>query len=169
MDIRNYVVKKYASLLDLPEDHVTCLNLEKSTHNWAVKKTREMGDTPARDNRYHMDRYKHKFLEIQKNLGASKTFRDDVRSGRTKSESALNMSLVSMWPDGPYAQECERNAEKCAKKEYSIVNEPDYVGIFKCARCRQNKTTYYELQTRSADEPMTVFVTCHVCKTTWKS
>lgn len=169
METRNYVIKRYASLLDLPGDHVTCLNLEKSTHNWAVKKTQGLYDTPASDNRYHMDRYKHKFLEIQKNLKCSETFRDGVRAGHIKSESALNMSLVSMWPDGPYARESERNAEKCSKKEYSIVNEADYIGIFKCGKCRQNKTTYYEMQTRSADEPMTVFITCHVCNTTWKS
>ncbi|KAI6698696.1 hypothetical protein NL676_018815 [Syzygium grande] len=31
---------------------------------------------------------------------------------------------------------------------------------FKCGRCGQRKTTYYQLQTRSADEPMTTFVTC---------
>lgn len=169
MGIREYVVQKYASLLDLSEDHKICINLEKSTHNWAVKKTVNMGDTPASDNRYHMDRYKHKFLEIQKNLTCSKSFRESIRNGELKSEAALNMSLVTMWPEGPYAEECERNANKCAQKEHSIVNEPDYVGIFKCRKCRQSKTTYYEMQTRSADEPMTVFVTCHVCKTTWKS
>lgn len=27
---------------------------------------------------------------------------------------------------------------------------------FKCGRCGQRKTTYYQMQTRSADEPMTV-------------
>ncbi|KAM0685429.1 transcription elongation factor TFIIS, partial [Conglomerata obtusa] len=31
--------------------------------------------------------------------------------------------------------------------------------IFKCGKCKQRKTTYYQLQTRSADEPMTTFVT----------
>lgn len=27
---------------------------------------------------------------------------------------------------------------------------------FKCSRCQQRKTSYYQMQTRSADEPMTV-------------
>ncbi|KAJ2693814.1 transcription elongation factor TFIIS [Coemansia spiralis] len=31
---------------------------------------------------------------------------------------------------------------------------------FKCGRCKQRKCTFYQLQTRSADEPMTTFVTC---------
>jgi len=169
MDTRTFVAKKYAELLELPEEHTTCLNLEKSTHNWAVKKTRDVGDVPALDNRRHMSRYKHKFLEIQKNLKCSQSFREGIRGGTIKSVEALNMPLVSMWPEGPYAAAVQRNIEKNARKEYNIVNEKDYVGLFRCRKCRQYKTTYYEMQTRSADEPMTVFVTCHICKTTWKS
>ena len=39
---------------------------------------------------------------------------------------------------------------------------------FKCPRCRKKETTYYELQTRSADEPMTVFITCLNCGKRWR-
>ncbi|KAG9443288.1 hypothetical protein H6P81_014628 [Aristolochia fimbriata] len=39
---------------------------------------------------------------------------------------------------------------------------------FKCGRCGQRKTTYYQMQTRSADEPMTTFVTCVNCNNHWK-
>ena len=41
-------------------------------------------------------------------------------------------------------------------------------GIFQCRKCGSKKTTYYSLQTRSADEPMTNFITCVVCKNRWK-
>ncbi|KAJ0753079.1 putative transcription regulator IWS1 family [Helianthus annuus] len=39
---------------------------------------------------------------------------------------------------------------------------------FKCGRCGKRKCTYYQLQTRSADEPMTTFVTCVNCDNHWK-
>lgn len=39
---------------------------------------------------------------------------------------------------------------------------------FKCGRCGKHETTYYQLQTRSADEPMTTFVTCVNCNNRWK-
>ena len=39
---------------------------------------------------------------------------------------------------------------------------------FWCRKCKQNKCTYYQMQTRSADEPMTTFVTCVLCNTRWK-
>lgn len=39
---------------------------------------------------------------------------------------------------------------------------------FKCGRCKQRKCTYYQMQTRSADEPLTTFVTCVNCNNRWK-
>ena len=41
-------------------------------------------------------------------------------------------------------------------------------GMFSCGKCKGSKTTYFQMQTRSADEPMTTFVTCLVCKNKWK-
>lgn len=39
---------------------------------------------------------------------------------------------------------------------------------FQCGKCKQRKTRYYQMQTRSADEPMTTFVTCANCNNKWK-
>lgn len=39
---------------------------------------------------------------------------------------------------------------------------------FKCHRCGQKQCSYYQLQTRSADEPMTTFIRCLVCNNEWR-
>lgn len=39
---------------------------------------------------------------------------------------------------------------------------------FKCNRCEKRECTYYELQTRSADEPMTIFISCLNCGKRWR-
>ncbi len=41
-------------------------------------------------------------------------------------------------------------------------------GLFKCGKCGSQNTTYYQMQTRSADEPMTNFVTCLDCNKKWR-
>ena len=40
--------------------------------------------------------------------------------------------------------------------------------IITCNKCKSNNCSYYQLQTRSADEPMTTFVTCTKCQRKWK-
>ena len=39
---------------------------------------------------------------------------------------------------------------------------------FKCHGCGKRECTYYEMQTRSADEPMTIFITCLNCGKRWR-
>ena len=40
--------------------------------------------------------------------------------------------------------------------------------IFLCKKCHKRECTYYEMQTRSADEPMTIFITCLNCGKHWR-
>jgi DNA-directed RNA polymerase subunit M/transcription elongation factor TFIIS len=40
--------------------------------------------------------------------------------------------------------------------------------MFQCFRCNKRETVFYELQTRSADEPMTKFITCVNCNNRWR-
>lgn len=69
--------------------------------------------------------------------------------------------------------------QKLAKKNSTniVFKPPDLKtmtdGFHKCFRCASQKkpaykTTFYEMQTRSADEPMTQFITCHSCGNRWK-
>lgn len=40
--------------------------------------------------------------------------------------------------------------------------------MFKCPSCKKRDCSFYEKQTRSADEPMTIFCTCNKCGRKWK-
>jgi DNA-directed RNA polymerase subunit M/transcription elongation factor TFIIS len=42
------------------------------------------------------------------------------------------------------------------------------LGGYKCKRCKSDDTDYFQLQTRSSDEPMTTFVNCNNCGYAWK-
>jgi DNA-directed RNA polymerase subunit M/transcription elongation factor TFIIS len=46
--------------------------------------------------------------------------------------------------------------------------DPEAGGEYTCRKCKGNKTTHYSMQTRSADEPMTVFVGCLTCGNRWR-
>ncbi|KAJ3487860.1 hypothetical protein NLJ89_g11672 [Agrocybe chaxingu] len=47
-------------------------------------------------------------------------------------------------------------------KSLSASEKQAETDAFQCSRCKQRKCTYRQQQTRSADEPMTTFVTCTV-------
>ena len=60
--------------------------------------------------------------------------------------------------------------DKQLQREQKILegNKSRATDQFKCRRCLKRECTYYELQTRSADEPMTIFITCLNCGKEWR-
>lgn len=74
-----------------------------------------------------------------------------------------------LWPDGPYSKAIFSARKKDLEMEARKAKEDEgYAGILMCGKCRSNKgTSYYQMQTRSADEPMTTFASCK-CGHRWK-
>lgn len=41
--------------------------------------------------------------------------------------------------------------------------------MYRCSKCGTRECHYYGLQTRSGDEPMTIFITCLTCGNRWRT
>jgi len=115
-----------------------------------------------------------------------KEYKDKMRSLflnlKDKSNPTLRESVVD--GDIPVPHLCKMSPQDMASEERKVADKAiqdqnlhNSLGAgeqqaeteaFKCSRCKNNKTRYYQQQTRSADEPMTTFVTCTVCNNRWK-
>lgn len=87
--------------------------------------------------------------------------------GQVKPENLVTMTPEEMASDQrkqEITQIREKNLFDCERAGAPKASTDQ----FRCGRCGQRKTTYYQLQTRSADEPMTTFVTCVNCNNHWK-
>jgi transcription elongation factor S-II len=75
------------------------------------------------------------------------------------------MTAYEMFPEHWFALK-----DKLLQREQKILegNKSRATDQFKCRRCQKRECTYYELQTRSADEPMTIFITCLNCGKEWR-
>lgn len=72
----------------------------------------------------------------------------------------------------------QKNDERRKQRKYAMEaldqgwalknGQQPTTGMFTCGKCKGNKTTYFQMQTRSSDEPMTTFVTCLTCSNRWK-
>lgn len=51
----------------------------------------------------------------------------------------------------------------------AIGDNKKVTDIYKCRKCGERKSTTSQMQTRSADEPPTIFVTCLVCYNTFRT
>lgn len=132
---------------------------------------------------YHAESksYGAKARKLAFNLKKNEQLRDGLVAGDIPLDALVHMSANDL------ATQEQKNQRQAASKadidarrsDYYQVNrdkimrsvglDPTKGGEFRCRKCGQNKTTHYSLQTRSADEPMTVFVTCLTCSNRWKT
>jgi len=48
------------------------------------------------------------------------------------------------------------------------VTQGSKTNLLTCGKCKKRDVTYNQMQTRSADEPMTTFCFCNICGHRWK-
>jgi DNA-directed RNA polymerase subunit M/transcription elongation factor TFIIS len=69
-----------------------------------------------------------------------------------------------------YPEHWQALADENMKRENTML-EGDKAGgsdMFKCKKCKKSRVKYWEMQTRSADEPMSIFVRCLNCGHNWR-
>lgn len=80
--------------------------------------------------------------------------------------------LAKMTPEEMASDEMKKVREKFVKEAINDAQLATVQGtktdLLKCGKCKKKNCTYNQLQTRSADEPMTTFVMCNECGNRWK-
>jgi len=130
--------------------------------------------------------------EIEKNVHKNfnnevdQKYKQDMRMRVLNLRSKNNPMLVIQVLDGTIPakefanlkpEEMASDAIKRERKqmESSVLNERRIFRdsgskseVLKCPKCKKNNCSYTQLQTRSADEPMTTFCFCNDCGNRWK-
>ncbi|KAJ1876420.1 transcription elongation factor TFIIS, partial [Coemansia sp. RSA 486] len=125
-------------------------------------------------------------IEFGKAKTTTPTYRAKIRSLCLNLRDKKNPELLRGVVSGQISVErlCSMTSEEMASKELkatinkmkeeNILNSKAPVAEvaetdqFRCGRCKGRRCTYFQMQTRSADEPMTTFVTCLDCTHKWK-
>jgi transcription elongation factor S-II len=139
------------------------INLEKGIFNYALKEAEQRKIIKKWDNKLFVQIYVSHLRSILNNL--SKKLIEDVNCGLIKSHTIAFMTHQEMDNDRWDQLIKDKSKRDKNKFETNLVASTD---TFTCRKCHKNQCTYYQMQTRSADEPMTTFVTCIPCGNRWK-
>ncbi|KAI0985187.1 hypothetical protein GJ496_000081 [Pomphorhynchus laevis] len=120
------------------------------------------------------------------NMNTSSKYRNQIRSRVYNLKDSKNPTLRSRVCNGEIdplrfarmtADELASDEMKKARQQMTkeaidehqmALSGGTVTDLIKCSRCKQNQCTYNQVQTRSADEPMTTFVYCNLCGHRWK-
>ena len=138
-------------------------NLEKGIFNYTLKEANNRKIIKKWDNSYFIQIYLDHLHSIILNLNDN--IIKNMNNNSIKSHSVAFMTHQELFPE----KWCHLiDAKSKRDKNKFETNMAAATDTFTCRKCKGNKCTYYQMQTRSADEPMTTFVTCIDCGTRWK-
>ena len=144
-------------------------DIENSIYSSCIKDALFRGIEINENNKLFKLLYVNKLTSIYVNLDSksyleNKNFLKNIKSGALKGSTVGFLEPDEIFPEQWKKYKDKQDAYKdfVYRKTVSSITE-DY----RCGRCKQRKCTSYDLQTRSADEPMTTFVTCLNCGNRW--
>ena len=150
---------------DLLNDESKSINLEKGIYNYAIKESNNNKIIKKWDNPYfvqlYLDRLKSIFVNLKNENLINKIKNDEITAQTLAfmTHQEMNEDIWKVLLD----KKIKRDANKYTNNTQASTD------MFTCRKCKSKRCTYYELQTRSADEPATIFVTCLDCGKNWKS
>ncbi|KAG9510514.1 Transcription elongation factor A protein 1, partial [Fragariocoptes setiger] len=114
-------------------------------------------------------KYKNRVRSRVLNLGDVKNpfLRLSVRRGDIKPEQIAKMTADEMASDELKEQRAQFTKEAINDHQMAHTGGTKTSEI-KCPACKKYNCTYNQVQTRSADEPMTTFCFCNECGKRWK-
>jgi DNA-directed RNA polymerase subunit M/transcription elongation factor TFIIS len=139
------------------------LNLEKGIFNYTLKEADQRKIVKKWDNKFFVQIYLNHLRSILNNLNDK--WIEEINSGNIQPHKMAFMNHQELnheiWKD---LIETKSKRDK-NKFETNVAAATD---TFTCRKCKGNQCTYYQMQTRSADEATTIFVQCVLCNNRWR-
>jgi len=159
---REKIRNKFTSIL---EDTTISANLEKGIYNYAIKEAGTRKIVKKWENQAFVQIYMDRLRTIYVNI-KNQDLLLQIKNREIAPQTVAFMTHQELNP-ARWTVLIEQKIKRDASK--FTTNIQASTDMFTCKKCKSKKCTYYELQTRSADEPATIFVTCLDCGKHWKS
>ena len=156
-EIRKYIFSKV-------QDEKITNNVEKSIFNFSIKKADKMKVIKKWNNECFVLIYINKFKMIFHNL-KNDLIVQKLKNNVIKPHNISFLTHIELLPE-KWEQQIQDKKLRLENKFFPKIEAS--TDNFTCGKCKSKACTYYQLQTRSADEPMTTFVTCTMCGNRWK-
>ena len=167
-EVRTQLIELFKKDLDLSD--VEAKDLEIGIFNSSIDYANSLKIPLSWSCDLFAENYLNIAISIYSNLDKTSYIKNDKLLSRLKNKEFLPHKLPYMNCDETFPEvwsEIMEKHERKVKGAYEI-KQVSMTDAIKCGKCKKNKVTYYELQTRSGDEAITQYFNCICCGHKWK-
>ena len=166
-DVRNWTINKLNSII---RNKRISKGVEKGIYNYSIETCDNRSIIKRWDNPKFKKIYVDKVISTYVNLNPKSYIGNERLLKRLKDKEFDPTQLAFKDRQTLFPENWKELIDEKSKRDRMLyeVRTETATDIYKCGRCKKKMCTYYELQTRSADEPTTIFVTCLNCGKRWK-
>jgi transcription elongation factor S-II len=147
------------------KDEIASINLEKGVYNYTIKEANSRKIVKKWENPHFSQIYIDRLRSIYLNL-KNESLLNQIKNKEISTQNLAFMTHQEIDPEH-WKDYIERKIKRDSSKYNNNIQAS--TDMFTCKKCKSKRCTYYELQTRSADEPTTIFITCLDCGKHWKT
>lgn len=164
--IRPQIIKKLKTVVG---DTKLSTKIEKGIYRYARETTRDLGYEADWENIIFRRQYLNKVTSLSSNLQQASYVGNSNLLKKIKNDEIDPLKLAFLKPKELYPQIWQQYEDKknAADKMSKNLNHGIETDMYTCGKCKKCRTTYYQLQVRSCDEPMTTYVACLECGHHW--
>lgn len=140
------------------------VNLEKGIFNYTLKEADRYKIVKKWDNKFFVQIYIDHLRSILNNLNDK--WIDAINNGEILPHKLAFMNHQELSHE-KWSELIDIKSKR--DKNKFEVNMSASTDTFTCRKCKGKNCTHMAMQCRSADEPMTIFVTCIDCGNRWKT
>lgn len=151
-------------------DNIICKDLEIGIYNWCIKYAEDNRIIKSWGNTKFHKLYMEKARSIISNINKNSYIENNRLIDRLKEKEFLPHEIPFMNPENLFPLRWADTVSSYMKKyEHAYENTATAMtDQFLCKKCKKRETTYYEIFSRSADEPAIIHIRCINCGNTWK-
>ena len=168
---KNTIRDNYCKLINnIIQDEKKSRMIEQSIYNTTIQYSIENNIKKQWTNNIFKSIYLSKIRSFYTNIKTdsylkNKNFVVKIKNGEIDPKKITTLSNYDIFPE--VWEELLKRASEKDKIKYELKPEA-MTDMFKCRKCGSRSCSYYEIQTRSADEPMTQFINCLDCGNRWR-
>jgi len=144
-------------------------SIEESIYNYTLCQSEIKGIEPNIDDKYFKRIYVNKIITLYNNIDKDSYVKNYNFLNRIYDKDFDISTIAFLTPQDIHKDHWKKYLDRQSANDEFLYSRTAGIRTseYKCGRCKEKNCTYYQLQVRCSDEPMTTFINCLNCGNRW--